>query len=172
MTRRRLRAALALVAILAGAALGGPRAYRWATAPPHGYCAVCRRQEHSDSVVRLRAEGEAEMEVCCLSCALSYGRQVSKPVTVTAVTDHDSGRQLDPGQALFVVGSDVSPCTHHTGPLRLEGESVPVHWDRCLPSVLAFATPETAEAFRHRHGGQVRSLQELEGQFARGETLH
>jgi hypothetical protein len=112
------------------------------------------------------------IEVCCLSCALNYGRQTSKAVTILSVTDHDSGKPLDPDRATFVVGSEVSPCTHDAEQMRLEGETLPVHWDRCLPSILAFASREAADAFHARYGGRVRSLQELRQQALANESLH
>ena len=161
--------ALAAGVVLAAA---GPRLREWWQAPPHGYCPVCRRHEHGDSVVRVQAAGEGVKEVCCLSCAFNYGRQESKAVTVLTVTDHGSGTPLDPARAAFVVGSDVSPCTHAAAPLRLEGESLPVQWDRCLPSVLAFASGESAGVFQREHGGTVRSFEDLKRQAAEHETLH
>lgn len=160
MTRRRLTliGAAVLGAVLIGVA---PPAWRWWNAPPAGYCPICLRHEHRESVVKVRVEGEGVTEACCLSCALTYGRQTSKAVTIASVTDHESGRALDPERAIFVVGSDVSPCTHemnHVGPDR---EVASVRWDRCLPSVLAFPSRAAAEEFHGRHGGQVKALGEL-----------
>ena len=117
-------------------------------APPHGYCPICQRHEHGDSVVKLQVKGEGVIEACCLSCALSYGRQTSKPVTIVSVTNHETGKPLAPDSATFVVGSDVSPCTHDAQQLRIEGEALPVQWDRCLPSILAFASRASADAFQ------------------------
>ena len=154
-----LLGALLLLGVTVGVA--APRVWRWWTAPPAGYCPVCRRHEHRESLVRFRAEGEGVTEVCCLSCALAYGRQTSKAVTIVSVTDHNSGKPLDPDGATFVVGSDVSPCTHGAEQLRLEGETLPVHWDRCMPSILAFTSREAAEAFRTQHGGHLQALRDL-----------
>lgn len=156
---------LAVVAGL-GAGVAAPRLRHWWTAPPPGYCPICRRHEHRDSVVKLQAEGEGVIEVCCLSCALSYGRQTSKTITIVSVTDHETGKPLDPDKATFVVGSDASPCTHTTEHLRTEQAALPVLWDRCLPSILAFGSAESAEAFRTQHGGRVRSLQQVKADSA------
>jgi hypothetical protein len=93
-------------------------------------------------------------------------------VTIISVTDHDSWKPLDPARAIFVLGSDVSPCTHDAEQLRMEGETLPVHWDRCMPSILAFASREAAGAFQRRHGGTLRSLQELKQQAMENEALH
>lgn len=165
-----------VVIVLLGAGLSAgiavPRLRQWLERPPAGYCPVCRRHEHPESVVRFQAQGEAPTDACCLSCALTYGRQTHKAVTILQVTDHASGGRIDPQHAAFVVGSDVSPCTHAMVHLGAEKEAYPVRWDRCLPSILAFVSAETAATFRAQHGGGVRTLQELLDKAARsGEPL-
>lgn len=160
------RAARLLVAFALGltAAVAVPRVHRWLTAPPQGHCPICLRHEHKESMVHFQAQGEAPSDACCLSCALTYGRQMHKHVTILSVTDYRGGTRLDPNKATFVVGSNVSPCAHPAVELGPEKEAYPVRWDRCLPSILAFASAEAADAFRSEHGGHLRSLQELERQ--------
>jgi len=153
-------------------AVAAPRLRQWWMAPPHGYCPICQRHEHGDSLVKLQVKGEGEIGACCLGCALSYARQTSKPVTILSVTNHETGKPLPPDTATFVVGSDVSPCTHDAQQLRLEGEAVPVQWDRCLPSILAFASRASADAFHAQHGGRLRSFQELTQQATEKQALH
>ncbi len=153
-----------VVMALLGVALGlaGPRLWRgWMK--PAGVCPVCLRHEHSDSVVKFRAQGEAPTEACCLSCALSYGRQTGKPVTIVAVTDHLTAKPIDPSTAYFVIGSEVSPCTHA---MPMENPAPAVHWDRCLPSILAFSSAEAAEKFSAQYGGRLRRLEELRRELA------
>lgn len=165
---------LVALAVVVGLALevAAPRVRQWWTAPRPGYCPICQRHEHRESVVKIEVEGEGEIEACCLSCALNYGRQTSKSVTVVSVTNHETGKVLDPDRATFLVGSDFSPCTHTTEQLRREDEALPVHWDRCLPSVLAFASRESADAFRFQHGGTLRSFEELKRQARDEQSLH
>ncbi len=167
MTTQRMWLIAAVLALLGAAALAGPRVWRWYNMPPAGHCPICLRHEHKESMVRFQAEGEPVTNACCLSCALTYGRQVHKPVKIVAVTDHNTGAALDPSAAMFVVGSDVSPCTHSMMHLGPEKEEYPVHWDRCLPSILAFRSDEAAEQFRAEHGGRVHSLTELVEKAAR-----
>ncbi len=150
--------ALAVVAVTAVAA---PRLQRWLTAPPPGYCPICMRHAHKESAVRFQVQGEAATDACCMSCALTYGRQTHKPVTILSVTDYQGGGALEPSKATFVVGSDVSPCSHPAVERGPEKEAYPVNWDRCLPSILAFRTAEAADAFRNQHGGHVRTSDEL-----------
>ena len=152
---------LLIVGVAGGVA--APRVRHWWTAPPAGYCPFCHRHEHKESVVKIRAEGEEVREACCLACALTYGRQTSKAITVISVTDHNSGQAIDPNGATFVVGSDVSPCLHADRLVGAEGETSAVQWDRCLPSILAFATRQAAETFHAQHGGRLQSLREATG---------
>jgi hypothetical protein len=158
-----------VLAVVAGVA--APRVWRWWTGPPAGYCPFCLRHEHKESVVKFQAEGERVSEACCLSCALNYGRQTHKAVTIVSVTDHENRKPLDPNTAVFVVGSDVSPCTHLRDAMQMgpQREAFPVRWDRCMPNILAFVSRESAEAFRTEHGGRLRSLQELKQQAASNE---
>ncbi len=172
MTRRNLVLALFVVVVGLTTAAAAPRLRQWWMAPPHGYCPICQRHEHGDSLVRLQAKGEGVIEACCLGCALSYGRQSAKPVTILSVTNHETGKPLQPDIATFVVGSDVSPCTHDAQQLRMEGEAVPMQWDRCLPSILAFASRASADAFHAQHGGRLRSFQELTQQATEKQALH
>ena len=160
-----------VLVLVATASIAAPRVQRWLTGPPPGVCPICLRHEHKESMVRFAAQGETPSDACCLSCALTYGRQTHKPVTILSVTNHDGGAPLDPQQAVFVVGSNVSPCTHATLEMGPEKEAYPVHWDRCLPSILAFASAEAAAAFRAQHGGHVRTLDELLRRAAAGEDL-
>ncbi len=161
---------LLFVGVIAG--VTASRAWRWWMTPPAGYCPICHRHEHMESLVKFRAEGERVTDACCLSCALNYGRQTSKAVTIISVTDHENGKPLDPDKATFVVGSDASPCTHAMEQLRTVEEAIPVRWDRCLPSILAFASRAAADAFRAQHGGALRGIEELKQQATAHQSLH
>lgn len=172
MHSRSIRLIVLVMAVGLAGAVAGPRVWQWWTAQPHGHCPICQRHEHGDSGVKLQAEGEGIIDACCLSCALSYGRQTSKAVTILSVTNHETGKPLQPDSATFVVGSDISPCTHDAQQLRLEGEAVPVQWDRCLPSILAFASAASADTFHVQHGGTLRSFRELKQQATENQALH
>ncbi|MFI5365839.1 MAG: hypothetical protein ACHQ4J_09455 [Candidatus Binatia bacterium] len=171
MKNRSMWLVVVLLALAVTVGIAAPRVHRWLTAPPAGVCPICLRHEHKESMVRFQAQGEAPSDACCLSCALTYGRQTHKPVTILKVTDHGSGAPIDPKEAVFVVGSNVSPCTHSTVERGPEKESYNVQWDRCLPSILAFSSAEAADAFRTQHGGHLRTLDELLRRSGAGEDL-
>ena len=166
MSKRQLVLIAALLVCATVAAVAAPRLWRWVEGPPAGYCPICLRHEHKESMVKFQAEGERVTQACCLSCALTYGRQVHKKVTILSVTDHNTGKEMGPEHASFVVGSDVSPCTHAMMRMGAEKQEYPVRWDRCLPSILAFSSAPAAETFRAQHGGRMRTLQELLQQTA------
>lgn len=167
----RLIGLLLIVGVIGGVA--APRVWRWWTAPTAGHCPICLRHEHKESLVRFQADGGRVTEACCLSCALNYGRQMHKSVTIVSVTDHETRKPIDPNNATYVVGSDVSPCTHLHDTLKVgsQAEDFPVRWDRCMPNILAFGSRESAEAFRTEHGGSLRTLEELRQQAASTELL-
>jgi hypothetical protein len=139
----------------------GPAVWRSLTGPPAGHCPFCLRAEHADMAVVVEVEGEGRHDACCVSCALSYRRQTGKRVRIVSVTDHDTGKVIDPAGAIFVVGSDVPSCQHQTVLLGEQKSVDDVRWDRCMPSILAFGARERAETFQAKHGGALRTLTEL-----------
>lgn len=162
MGKQRLAVFVVLLAVTLAAA--GPPAWRWWNDSHPGHCSVCHRPEHSDSLVKAKPEGESAFDACCLSCVLSYQRQTGKTVRVLSVTEHETGRAIDPRGATFLVGSEVSPCQHDMVHFGDDKSMADIRWDRCLPSILAFASHDEAEAFRGRHGGELRTLEEMQGQ--------
>jgi hypothetical protein len=96
-----------------------------------------------------------------MACALSYQRQSGKRVRIVSVTEHGTHEMLDPARAVFVVGSDESPCQHDMMHFDEERNVDEIRWDRCLPSILAFASRDRAAAFQVEHGGTLRTLSEL-----------
>ncbi len=41
-------------------------------------------------------------------------------------------------------------------------------WDRCLPSVIAFASSQAAREFQREHGGALRTHQEIIAEIQTG----
>jgi hypothetical protein len=142
------RAALAVALLaLAGASSCGSRS-----------CAVCARAECSNLAFRITLEDGTMVETCCPRCGLHYLEREKRTAAKMTVRDFDTAATLDAGAAVYVVGSDVTPCrTMHAGgpPKDDRGCCLESTWDRCVPSVLAFATPSRAAAFVRAHGGTV-----------------
>ncbi|MBI4463601.1 MAG: hypothetical protein HY647_02750 [Acidobacteria bacterium] len=121
---------------------------------------------HSDRVIQpgVLTIGEFEgktQRFCCPACALTTALQTGKPVRMIRLTDFDTHQPLEPKAAFLVRGSDTVLCTH-PHPLTDDArQPLPVEFDRCLPSLLAFGTREAAEAFRQEHGGELLRLADL-----------
>jgi len=122
-------------------------------------CSLSGRRIHPGMTVRLQVEGRAPGRACCLRCAISYAQQTGKAVRIFSVTDYVSHKTVRPQRAVYVVGSTVKPCA---GPLvdvpANRREASQVSWDRCLPSVIAFAKREDAEEFQRQSGGEIQTF--------------
>jgi hypothetical protein len=163
MTVQKRAAFLASVVSVAGLALAG----YWLlvrTAPQS--CRICQRAIHAQSRAVIEVDTRRE-PVCCARCALTLSRQQRRPLRLVEVADYNSGSSLDPATAYFVEGSSVVLCEKHEA---LFDETKRPHervFDRCEPSLYAFARREDAEAFAAEKGGVVRRwaevLQEAEG---------
>lgn len=128
------------------------------TAP--GVCKVCRREIHAASRAVIEVDGKQEA-VCCVRCAMTLDEQEKKPVRLIEVTDYVSQRPLAPKDAFYVEGSRVVLCMSHEVHLDETKHAQARIFDRCEPSVYAFARREEAESFVAQNGGVVLSLAEL-----------
>jgi hypothetical protein len=157
MTARKrvtLFASVALVAVLAAAG------YWMLQRTQPETCRVCQRPIHAQARAVMEAEGERE-PVCCARCALTRARQQHRPVRLVEVTDYGTQRPLAPEAAFYVEGSRVVLCEKHE-PLLDETKHPHARvFDRCVPSLYAFARRQDAEAFAAAEGGAVRRLAEV-----------
>jgi hypothetical protein len=110
--------------------------------------------------------GKDRKVLCCPTCALSAGAQTHLPVRFEQLSDYETGRTLRPQDAFAVEGSGVIPCERShdamtTEMLNQDGQPVPVVFDRCSPSILAFASRASAERFASEYGGTVGAFLEI-----------
>jgi hypothetical protein len=135
MTKRHMPWIAAVVLVVAVAAIAGPPLWRWAAGPPAGYCPICLRREHKESMVKFQAEGERVTQACCLSCALTYGRQAHKKVTILSVTDMVLVTKSMPGRIMVrVVDRDGQHLGGREAPART---SIRLHDQRTRRIALA-----------------------------------
>jgi hypothetical protein len=154
-----MRGAWVIILLAAVLALGYV-GLRRAKAPGESICQVCGRPVHAHSRTVAMVGGRSEV-FCCPSCAMSQRDQTGKPVTVTQLTDYATGARLAPAQSWIVRGSDVNPCIlHQHAIVDADKRIAAVEFDRCAPSLLAFARREEAAAFASQHGGQVLRFSE------------
>lgn len=144
--------AIALVAI----ALVSVLAYRHEVRSEEEFCKLCSRPLHAAVTYELELKDGTHERTCCPRCAMHY--QAARPETVsqTWATDLASGKRIPADTATYAEGGDVEYCTAGEPPVRREPQGVAVRdFDRCLPTLAAFATRDEAEAYRAQHGGRV-----------------
>jgi hypothetical protein len=124
-------------------------------------CAFCQRDVHPQSRAVALVSGRREA-VCCVRCGLTQSHQIGKPIRLAEVTDYLTSRPLKPDSAFYVEGSRIVLCEPHAHEM-LDQTKHPYSrvFDRCEPSIYAFARPEAAEAFRRENGGAVLSWADL-----------
>lgn len=103
---------------------------------------------------------------CCPTCALSEGVQTHEPVRFEQLADYETARALRPGDAFAVEGSNLILCVRSHQMLNRDGQVAPMDFDRCSPSIIAFANRAAAERFASEHGGNVGAFLQLAGQSA------
>jgi hypothetical protein len=123
-------------------------------------CAICRMAIPADTRAVVEIDGRRRT-VCDPRCALTFHDQTHKPVRLDLVTEFRTGARIDPRDAVFVTGSDVAPDGHTSALRDTPATTVPLHWHRCLPSVLAFGTLAEATAFQRQHGGRIMAVGDL-----------
>jgi hypothetical protein len=168
MGRTRRFAIFVIVAIVALAVVyAGWRVYR--RAQPE-QCFACQRSIHVHSRTVATARGSSRL-FCCPACALSEQRQEGRPVRVTELTAFLTGSSLSPSDAYVVRGSDVNMCleTHKLIDTSRTPDRRPadLDYDRCAPSLLAFAQEREAIQFSQEHGGTVLPFREVAAAFAK-----
>ncbi len=123
-------------------------------------CQACGRTVHADMRAVASVGGHRGV-FCCAACALSQAAQLNKKIGFASVADYQTGKTLHPADAFVVEGSGVVPCVRQHEMLNRDGLAVPMAFDRCSPSILAFATRTAAERFAGQHGGEVGTFDEL-----------
>jgi nitrous oxide reductase accessory protein NosL len=125
-------------------------------------CSLSGRAIHRGMGVRIQLEGRGPSRACCLRCVTAYSEQTGKTVRVLSVTDYVSHARVSPERAFYVVGSHVTPCAGPRADVTANRRELPLRdWDRCLPSIIAFARREDALQFRAEEGGGIESFDEV-----------
>lgn len=127
-------------------------------------CIACRRPVHANTRTLAVVDG-APQAYCCPACVLSEHGQTRRSVEVTSLTDYLTGAPISPERAFLVRGSDIQSCGHATAPVGLDKQPVERHFDRCSPSLIAFARRADADTFERHHGGQVLAFSTVAGDY-------
>lgn len=129
-------------------------------------CFACRRPIHAHSKTVAVAHGRSRV-FCCPTCALSEHQQEGKPVKVTELTSFLTGAPLDPADAYIVRGSNFNMCARTRELVNADKHPAVLHYDRCAPSLIAFARRDEAVRFARDHGGEVMRFPEVAAAFAK-----
>jgi len=140
----------------------------WRTFRPgdQAVCYACKRPIHEHSKTVAFADARSRL-FCCPACALSQQEQSGEPVIITRLTSFLSGEPLAPENAFVVRGSDVNMCIRDRGLIGADKRPAPLRFDRCSPSLYAFANPSEASQFARQHGGQVMLFREAAETFSK-----
>ena len=121
-----------------------------------GMCPFSDRMVHPGTAYKLKV-GTRVFAACCPRCGMraQVDQTAGKPTMVWA-TDLNTGETVAAATASYVEGGDVQFCTHGNESMTREPEGVSVRdFDRCLPTLVAFKTPQEAAAYQQQHGGRV-----------------
>ncbi len=152
------------IAILLMAAGAGALLYLKRGASEPAECELCERPIHHATAFSLVVEGR-KVWACCARCGLSIYSSKGDQVTAAMATDYPSGRRLEAERCVFVEGSGLTPCCSPA--IIVVGEKTPCGkcFDRCSPSVIAFANPKEALAYTKEYGGIIVPFKTLVREF-------
>lgn len=157
MERRSVVSWVAGVVLAAALGVAGWAAF---LRPDANECYACNRPVHAHSRTAATAGGRSRT-FCCPACALSLRQQAGTPVTITSLTSYLTGRPLAPEDAYAVVGSSVNMCSHAQEVVDADKQPAGLLYDRCAPSIIAFASRAEADRFSREHGGEVTPFREV-----------
>lgn len=157
MPNERLTGAIVVALLLATLVAGGFWLLRHGG---HEECSVCRREIHAPSRAVVEVNGQREA-LCCARCAITLARQRGKSVRLVQVADYSSERMLRPEDAFYVEGSRIVLCAKHEPLLDPTKHAIERVFDRCEPSLYAFARRADADAFAQQNGGTVFTAKQV-----------
>jgi len=121
-------------------------------------CEVCKRVIQTATSFRIaRADGSMQA-VCCPRCGLAA--VIQNGGRVFDAVDFTTKKRIEAAGAIYLEGSDIMECCMSTGFRSDAGAYEKMAYDRCMPSLLAFARSEDAEMVRQKHGGNILSFEE------------
>ena len=125
-------------------------------------CDVCKRDECAAMTFRIEYADGGSQRTCCPRCgAHALKEAAGREVRRLEAHDFASGRPIDARQAVYVDGSDMEHCSGARETPAAQDCCRSLQYDRCLPSLVAFASREEAAAFMQEHGGRLRGFDEL-----------
>ena len=134
---------------------------------PPEICELSERRIHENMRTVVRIDGH-KVHACCPRCPMTVARQTGAKVEFVRVTDYVTSRALNPKDAFYVSESRITVC--RAPRIKLDEARTPYVqlFDRCGPSLLAFALADEARAFMAENGGSLKRLPDLMREMAAG----
>lgn len=121
-------------------------------------CFVCQRPLHPSQTFVVVSQNVRKHQACCPRCGLRF--VIESNGKSSQATDFSSGKLISAESAFYLEGSDLMQCCGSTT-MRTDGGMIcEAHYDRCLPSLVAFANLTNARAYQREHGGRLLDLAE------------
>jgi hypothetical protein len=153
------------VAVICVAALLGYLVWAGKIAGGKPVCEVCKRIIHTETSFKIvRADGSMQA-TCCPRCGLAA--VIQNGGRALEAVDFSSKKPIGAAEAIYLEGSEIMECCSTTGFRSDEGAYQDMGYDRCMPSLLAFARREDADMVRQKHGGRIIGFEEARQSVAR-----
>lgn len=133
---------------------------RWQQGKRENICQFSWREIEPNMATVAEIDGKRQ-RICCPACALATAQQRGIPIRIVQLSDFNTKQPLDPKTAFLVQGSDINPDMHSQPLVDTDKQPHPVHYDRCMPGILAFQTRQQAETFQREHGGELLQISDL-----------
>ena len=150
---------LAGLAVICLAALLGYFVWTGRIAGGKPICEVCKRPIQIGILFRIARPNGSIQVVCCPRCGLAA--VIQNGGRVLDAVDFTTRKRIGAADAIYLEGSDIMECCTNNRGFRSDGGAYEkIEYDRCMPSLLAFARREDAEMTRQQHGGDILSFEE------------
>lgn len=146
------------LAVICLAALLGYFVWSGKIAGGEPVCDVCKRTIHMETSFRIVRPDGSKQAVCCPRCGLAA--TIQNGGQALDAVDFTTKKRIRADGAIYLEGSDIMECCMDTGFRSDEGAYRKIEYDRCMPSLLAFAQRKDAEAVRQKHGGDILSFED------------
>ena len=119
-------------------------------------CSVCQRPLHQAQTYVVVSQNGRQRRTCCPRCGLRFVIENSgRPLQAT---DFSNRKLISAKDSFYLEGSDLMECCASTMMRSDSGMICEMHYDRCMPSLVAFANLQDARTFQQKHGGRVIDL--------------
>jgi hypothetical protein len=150
---------LAGLAIICLVALFGYLVWAGRIAGGKPVCKVCKRGIRTETSFRIAQPDGSIQAVCCPRCGLAA--VIQNGGRALDAVDFTTKKRIGAAEAIYLEGSDIMECCTNNPGFRADaGAYEKIAYDRCMPSLIAFARREDAEIVQQKHGGDIISFAE------------